>query len=82
MDDPQPLDVEQEWKDHRERLSRLSRREKEVYQHLRLAKQNKEIASALAITVRTVRFHVSNTLHKLGVSSRIELLAKHWPESQ
>ena len=33
---------------------------------------NREIASALGIKVRTVNFHVSNILLKLGVSTRLE----------
>ena len=34
---------------------------------------NKEIASKLNITVRTVKFHISSLLSKFGVESRAEL---------
>jgi DNA-binding NarL/FixJ family response regulator len=60
----------------------LSAREREI---LRLAAQglhNKEIASALALSVRTVEGHLSHILTKLGVSSRTEAVlygvAQHW----
>ena len=34
---------------------------------------NKEIASRLNITVRTVKFHISSLLNKFGVENRMEL---------
>jgi len=34
---------------------------------------NKEIASKLNITVRTVKFHISTLLSKFGVETRTEL---------
>lgn len=34
---------------------------------------NKEIASTLNITVRTVKFHISSLLNKFGVDNRVEL---------
>jgi DNA-binding NarL/FixJ family response regulator len=37
---------------------------------------NKEIALAVGINVRTVEFHVSNILSKLGVSKRFEAVLK------
>jgi aryl-alcohol dehydrogenase-like predicted oxidoreductase len=40
---------------------------------------NKEIASILAITERTVKFHVSNILSKLGLERRTELVRWHEP---
>jgi len=36
----------------------------------------------LGITERTARSHVENMLRKLGVSRRIEIVGKNWPESQ
>ena len=63
-------------------FSPLTRREREVHHLLQLAKCNKEIASALGIEVRTVRFHVENIFRKFGVASRIEILAENWPERQ
>jgi NarL family two-component system response regulator LiaR len=50
----------------------LTEREMEVLQQLALGKSNKEIASALVITEKTVRTHVSNILAKLGVASRTQ----------
>jgi DNA-binding NarL/FixJ family response regulator len=37
--------------------------------------RNRDIADRLFITVRTVKFHVSNILHKLEVTSRTEAIA-------
>jgi DNA-binding NarL/FixJ family response regulator len=65
--------------DDSERLALLTPREREVYPLL--AKANKEIASALGIAERTVRFHVENITRKLGRSRR-EILAKNWLERQ
>jgi DNA-binding CsgD family transcriptional regulator len=62
-----------------EQLSRLTRREREVYPLL--ASLNKEIASELNITESTVKFHVGNITQKLGCS-RQEILAKNWLERQ
>jgi DNA-binding NarL/FixJ family response regulator len=36
---------------------------------------NKEIAADLVITVRTVKFHVSSILHKLGAGNRTEAVS-------
>ncbi len=52
----------------------LTDREIEVLTHMTLAKTNKQIASALDISTRTVKFHVKNILAKHGVTSRIQLL--------
>jgi len=54
----------------------LSEREKEIAFHLMQGKSNKEIASALEITIRTVEFHLSNVYRKLGVGSRTEAALK------
>jgi len=54
----------------------LSKREKEVLEHVLQGKSNKQIALSLAITVRTVEFHLKNIYAKFQVSSRIELLLK------
>jgi NarL family two-component system response regulator LiaR len=36
--------------------------------------RNREIADRLFITIRTVKFHVSNILRKLDVQSRAEVI--------
>ena len=50
----------------------LTERELEVLHLVALSLSNKEIAQKLTITVRTVDFHVSNILRKLGAVSRVE----------
>lgn len=50
----------------------LSAREREVLELLARGARNKQIAAALAISEFTVKRHVQNILHKLGVSSRRE----------
>ncbi|MFL6246384.1 MAG: response regulator [Thermoanaerobaculia bacterium] len=53
--------------------SRLTEREREV---LRLLGQsNKEIAAALGISERTVKFHVTSIFNKLGAESRAQAVA-------
>ncbi len=58
----------------------LTERELEVLCLLAEGLSNKEIAGRLHVAERTVAFHVSNILKKLGVTSRIEaaLWAKDW----
>jgi DNA-binding NarL/FixJ family response regulator len=50
----------------------LTDREKEVISLLGRGASNKEIATALFITERTARTHVSNILGKLGLASRTQ----------
>ncbi len=50
----------------------LTERELEVLSLLGRGQSNKEIASALFITERTARTHVSNILGKLGLTSRTQ----------
>lgn len=53
----------------------LTPREKEVLQRLAQGLQNKEIAAALVISERTVKFHVSSILAKLDAGNRTEAVA-------
>jgi DNA-binding NarL/FixJ family response regulator len=50
----------------------LTPRERDVLRYLAEGKVNKEIASALTISERTVKFHVSSILGKLGAGNRTE----------
>jgi len=59
----------------RERAHLLSARELQVLDLVAAGLQNKEIATALYISVLTVKRHVQNILEKLGVSSRHEAAA-------
>ena len=54
----------------------LSKREIEVAELVLQGKSNKQIASSLAISVRTVEFHLKNIYNKFHVGSRIELVLK------
>jgi DNA-binding CsgD family transcriptional regulator len=53
----------------------LSPREREVLALLVGGSRNQEIADSLGISENTVKFHVSNLLHKAGARSRAELVA-------
>ena len=52
---------------------KISRREQEVLDGVLQGLGNKEIASRLNVSERTVKFHVSSLLAKLGVTDRIAL---------
>ena len=53
----------------------LTARELEVLSLLAQGRQNKEIAAALTISQRTVKFHVSAIMTKLGADNRTEAVA-------
>jgi DNA-binding NarL/FixJ family response regulator len=60
----------------------LSRREREVLISILNGLTNKEIASDLHISERTVKFHVSRLFQKFGAQRRSDLIAKQyqlWP---
>jgi two-component system response regulator FixJ len=57
-----------------ERVASLSTRECEVLQHLLAGHSNKEIASGLGISLRTVEMHRSNMMDRLQASSLAEAL--------
>ncbi len=52
----------------------LSEREKEVLKLAAKGQNNKEIADALCISIRTVQGHINSIFHKLGVGSRTEAI--------
>jgi DNA-binding NarL/FixJ family response regulator len=61
-----------ERKQEPEPVEPLTERELEVLRELGKGTSNKEIATALFITERTARTHVSNILAKLGLASRTQ----------
>jgi DNA-binding NarL/FixJ family response regulator len=54
---------------------RITARELEVLRLVARGRQNKEIARDLAVTERTVKFHLSSLMRKLGVSNRVEAVS-------
>ena len=56
-------------------LDPLTPRELEVLRALALGRTNREIATELTISERTVKFHVSAILDKLGASNRTEAVS-------
>jgi DNA-binding NarL/FixJ family response regulator len=55
-------------------ISRLTPREREVLQALAAGLSDREMANELLISTETVRTHMVNVLHKLGVDSRLKAL--------
>jgi DNA-binding NarL/FixJ family response regulator len=55
----------------------LSQRERDVHRLLSSGLTDREIATALTISVRTVETHVSSILHKLGVRNRSEAARRY-----
>lgn len=56
--------------------AKISERERQVLEALLDNLANKEIASKLGISERTVKFHVSNLLSKFGVERRQHLISR------
>lgn len=54
----------------------LTKREREIFQLLIEDFTTKEIAAKLGISEKTVRNHISNTIQKLGVTSRTQALVE------
>jgi DNA-binding CsgD family transcriptional regulator len=52
----------------------LTPREIEVLKLVASGRADKEIATALQISVRTVRYHISNIFRKADVSTRAQLI--------
>ncbi len=50
----------------------LTERERDVLKCMVDGLNNNEIATALVVSLGTVKFHISNIFHKLGVDSRVE----------
>ncbi|KIL53298.1 GerE family transcriptional regulator [Jeotgalibacillus alimentarius] len=58
------------------RNSILTKREREVFSLLLKDLTTKEIASALFISEKTVRNHISNVIQKLGVKGRAQAIVE------
>lgn len=61
-------------------LGKLTEREKQIASLAASGMSNREIGSRLFISPRTVGDHLYKIFPKLGVSSRAQLRAFHWPE--
>lgn len=74
----------QHWKRAVEtRWDSLSNRERDVLKRLAVGEDNKTIAKSLSITLKTVEYHMTNVLKKLGLKSRDEAIIwmlKHQPD--
>jgi DNA-binding NarL/FixJ family response regulator len=60
-------------------ISRLTRREREVYEYLRRGSSYADIALKLQIGYETVRTHSRRVCEKLGVANRLELIGAMLP---
>ncbi len=78
--DPSKLDAEIE-KKIEERFS-LTTREKEILGMLLKGKSNKEISDLMFVSTETVKTHLQNIYRKLGVRSRMEVLAQFLQEKE
>ena len=58
---------------HKPDLEKLTSRERAVVNLVQLGLRNKEIAKKLGIREATVKLHLNNVFHKLGISSRLHL---------
>ena len=59
----------------RDRSRRLTARERQVLRLVAAGRSNKEIAAALKISERTVKFHVTSIFNKLGADNRAQAVA-------
>jgi DNA-binding NarL/FixJ family response regulator len=54
------------------RLERLTQRERQVYRLLLDGLDNKAIADTLRVTTKTIAYHITNIMAKVGATSRLE----------
>jgi DNA-binding NarL/FixJ family response regulator len=65
----------QRWQEEvKDRWAQLTTREREVLMLVAVGQSNKQIARELKVREKTVEYHVTNTLSKLGVGSRAEAI--------
>jgi two-component system, NarL family, nitrate/nitrite response regulator NarL len=55
----------------------LTRREKEILQHVKKGLTNREIGKALLISENTVKNHLRNIMEKLHMSNRVQAAATY-----
>ena len=70
--------------ERRAELGRLTPQEFQVAQYVARGLSNREVATAMFLSVKTVEYHLGNTFNKLGVHRRSQLtmlLAQHDPGS-
>lgn len=56
-------------------LNKLSKREKEILQHVANGFSNREIASALEISEKTIEYHLKSVFTKMEASTRTEAVS-------
>jgi DNA-binding NarL/FixJ family response regulator len=66
---------------HPDAVARLTERERAITRMIGRGAGNKDIAAAMAISVKTVKTHLTNIFKKLGVSSRLQLALALGPET-
>ncbi|MBK3558083.1 response regulator transcription factor [Streptomyces sp. MBT56] len=57
-------------------MSELTPREREIFRLMVSGISNAEIADACSLSQKTVKFHVSNILRKLGMKNRIQAVVR------
>ncbi|MEV5684838.1 response regulator transcription factor [Streptomyces sp. NPDC052164] len=57
-------------------MDTLTGREREIFALMASGESNAEIADAFSLSQKTVKFHVSNILRKLGMKNRIQAVAR------
>lgn len=56
------------------RLAALTSREQEIFELISAGMSNREVAQSLVLSEKTVKFHVSNLLRKLGLRNRTQAI--------
>ncbi|MFF2383571.1 LuxR C-terminal-related transcriptional regulator [Streptomyces sp. NPDC058108] len=59
-------------------VATLTSREREIFDLIAAGMSNSEVAQELVLSEKTVKFHVSNLLRKLGVRSRAQAIVRAW----